>query len=101
MQLSLDKTEIFCEILVQRPITRDTFHLPSRLTEKELEQIRIRAAEHFDLIMQVLKEMPRQLLLIIRYKADKVNEYTAKGSNSGFKVFASFLNRGPLYPWSC
>lgn len=63
----LDKTDVFCEILVQRPLTRETLHLPSKLTEQDLEHMRKRALHHFDIIMQVLKEMPRQLLLIIRY----------------------------------
>lgn len=61
-----DKTEVFCEILIQRPLARDTLHLPSKLTEKDLEHMRQKALNHFDIIMQVLKEMPRQLLLIIR-----------------------------------
>ena len=67
LYVSIDKTQVFCEILIQRPLARETIHLPSKLTEKDLEYMRQRAANHFDIIMQVLKEMPRQLLLIIRY----------------------------------
>lgn len=40
--------------------------LPSALTEKDLEHMKKMASQHFDVIMQVLKEMPRQMLLIIR-----------------------------------
>ena len=75
LYITVDKTEVFCEILIQRPLARDTLHLPSMLTEKELEHMRQKAANHFDIIMQCLKEMPRQLLLIIRYLIMLINAF--------------------------
>lgn len=57
---------IFCEILVQRPILRSTFHLPSKMTQQDLEYMAVMAKEHFDKIMVVLKAMPRAMLLLIR-----------------------------------
>ena len=58
---------VFCEILVQRPIQRQTLHLPSRMTAEDLTHMRVMAQQHFDQIMAVLKDMPRCLLLVIRW----------------------------------
>ena len=58
--------QIFCEILVQRPVARSTIHLPSVMTASDLEYMRVMAQQHFDKIMAVLKDMPRPMLLIIR-----------------------------------
>ena len=63
----ISDNEIFCEILVQRPIARMSMHLPSKMTEKDIEHMKIQAKEHFDKIMVVLKDMPKPLLLMIRY----------------------------------
>lgn len=52
---------------MQRPLmNRSTLFLASILTEEELNHMRKVASDHFDQIMEVLKAMPRQLLLIIR-----------------------------------
>jgi len=59
--------QVFCEILVQRPVARSTIYLPSRMTAQDLEYMRVMAQQHFDRIMAVLKDMPRPMLLIIRY----------------------------------
>ena len=58
--------QVFCEILVQRPVSRSTIYLPSRMTARDLEYMRVMAQQHFDKIMAVLKDMPRPMLLIIR-----------------------------------
>ena len=63
---SFSDYKIFCEILVQRPLVRSTIHLPGRMTEKDLDYMRVMAQQHFDKIMDVLKDMPRPMLLIIR-----------------------------------
>lgn len=65
-QLGVTDYMIFCEILLQRPVMRTTVHLPSQMTAKDLEYMRVMAQQHFDKIMAVLKEMPRPMLLIIR-----------------------------------
>ncbi|XP_046581255.1 uncharacterized aarF domain-containing protein kinase 5-like [Haliotis rubra] len=64
--LGVEDHGVFCEILVQRPIARKTLYLPSRMTERDLEHMRVMAGQHFDKIMAVLKSMPRSLLLVIR-----------------------------------
>ena len=52
---------------MQRPLARETLHLPSQLTDKDFEYMRLKAKHHFDEIMAVLRNMPQALLLIIRY----------------------------------
>ncbi|XP_061197796.1 uncharacterized aarF domain-containing protein kinase 5-like isoform X2 [Saccostrea echinata] len=64
--LGVDDEEIFCEILVQRPVSRSATYLPSHMTKEDFEHMRIMAHKHFDKIMQVLKDMPRPIILIIR-----------------------------------
>ncbi|XP_062591719.1 uncharacterized aarF domain-containing protein kinase 5-like isoform X2 [Saccostrea cucullata] len=64
--LGVDDDEIFCEILVQRPVARSATYLPSHMTKEDFDHMRIMAHKHFDKIMQVLKDMPRPILLIIR-----------------------------------
>ncbi|KAL5021335.1 hypothetical protein ScPMuIL_000490 [Solemya velum] len=46
--LGVKDYQTFCEILVQRPISRRTIHLPSKLTEREIRYMRKLAAAHFD-----------------------------------------------------
>lgn len=65
--LSFTDYRVLGEIIVQRPIQRETLHLPNKMSDEDLEYIRLRAQQHFDSIMIVLKEMPRSLLLIIRF----------------------------------
>ncbi|KAK7115005.1 uncharacterized aarF domain-containing protein kinase 5-like isoform X2 [Littorina saxatilis] len=64
--LGVEDYAVFCEILVQRPIQRQTLHLPSKMTDEDLAHMRTMAQEHFDKIMAVLKDMPRPLILVIR-----------------------------------
>ncbi|KAL4234953.1 putative aarF domain-containing protein kinase 5 [Mactra antiquata] len=62
-----DRVNLFCEILIQKPmLNRQTLFLPCKLTEKEIEHMKSVAANHFDQIMEVLKSIPREMLLIIR-----------------------------------
>lgn len=51
---------------MQRPVSRSSTYLPSHMTKEDFEHMRIMAQKHFDKIMQVLKDMPRPILLIIR-----------------------------------
>jgi len=58
---------MFCEIIMQRPLlNRTTIFLANKVTQEELDHMKEVASKHFDDIMEVLKAMPRQLLLIIR-----------------------------------
>ena len=57
----------FSEILVQPTLVRVSFQLPGHMTSDELQYMRNMAKSHFDQITNILKRMPRSLLLVIRY----------------------------------
>ncbi|XP_078392339.1 putative aarF domain-containing protein kinase 5 isoform X3 [Cetorhinus maximus] len=59
---------LFCEILMQRPINmRETaFQLANILTGEERAYMQDMASNHFDRIIQVLKDLPRPMLLVFR-----------------------------------
>ncbi|XP_048470596.1 uncharacterized aarF domain-containing protein kinase 5-like [Rhincodon typus] len=59
---------LFCEILLQRPInTRQTaYQLANMLTREERAYMQEMASNHFDRIIQVLKDLPRPMLLVFR-----------------------------------
>ncbi|BFZ13058.1 hypothetical protein BsWGS_16096 [Bradybaena similaris] len=65
-RLGVKDYELFSEILVQRPIKRQSMYLPTRLSQAELEYIKQMAQKHFDRIMVILREIPRPFLLVIR-----------------------------------
>lgn len=64
--LGVNDHDVFCEILVQRPVSRSSTYLPSHMTKEDLKHMQYMAQKHFDKIMQVLKDMPRPIILIIR-----------------------------------
>ncbi|GJQ70948.1 hypothetical protein Trydic_g864 [Trypoxylus dichotomus] len=64
--LGVQNYETLAEILTQRPVRAIGFKLSSRITEEEMHQMTVAAKTRFDEIMEVLKLMPRSLLLIIR-----------------------------------
>ncbi|XP_078282020.1 putative aarF domain-containing protein kinase 5 [Rhinoraja longicauda] len=59
---------LFCEILMQRPINlkETAFHLANILTHEERAYMQDMANIHFDRIIQVLKDLPRPMLLVFR-----------------------------------
>lgn len=59
---------LFAEMLLQRPVGRQTLSLSdlNKLTEKELKYMQDMAAQRFDKIMRNLRSMPRAMLLTIR-----------------------------------
>nr|XP_033790751.1 uncharacterized aarF domain-containing protein kinase 5 isoform X1 [Geotrypetes seraphini] len=57
---------LFCEILMQRPIRMGTLQLSNILTREETTYMQDMAKDHFNQIMQVLKDLPRPMLLIFR-----------------------------------
>lgn len=57
---------LFCEMLLQRPINMRTVGLSNILSREETAYMRQMALERFGNIMQVLKSMPRPMLLIFR-----------------------------------
>lgn len=60
-------SEKLAEILLQRPIDLRGPRLGSnRLTETEIAYFQQEAKKHFDVVLDTLKKMPRDMLLIIR-----------------------------------
>ncbi|KAM9165513.1 putative aarF domain-containing protein kinase 5 isoform 3-T3 [Pangshura tecta] len=57
---------LFCEILMQRPIHMGQLRLANILTWEETLYMQAMAQHHFDRIMQVLKDLPRPMLLVFR-----------------------------------
>nr|XP_046273593.1 uncharacterized aarF domain-containing protein kinase 5 isoform X1 [Scatophagus argus] len=57
---------LFCEMLLQRPINMRELGLSNILSREETAYMRDMARERFESIMQVLKSMPRPMLLVFR-----------------------------------
>ncbi|XP_048338573.1 uncharacterized aarF domain-containing protein kinase 5 isoform X2 [Sphaerodactylus townsendi] len=66
---------LFCEILLQRPINMAQLALANMLTREETAYMQEMAKNQFDRIMQVLKDLPRSMLLVFR------NINTVRGIN--------------------
>lgn len=65
-KLNVSDHKRFAEILLQRPLEINRFSFATKYTEQEVLYMKKVASKHFDLIMEVLKEMPRNLLFIVR-----------------------------------
>ncbi|XP_051871465.1 uncharacterized aarF domain-containing protein kinase 5 isoform X2 [Pristis pectinata] len=99
---------LFCEILMQRPINmkETAFHLANILTHEERAYMQDMANNHFDRIIQVLKDLPRPMLLVFRnintvrsintILGSPVDRYVlmAKSAVQGGSLFSSEHNRG-------
>ncbi|XP_054620304.1 uncharacterized aarF domain-containing protein kinase 5 isoform X1 [Dunckerocampus dactyliophorus] len=57
---------LFCEMLLQRPINMRELRLSNILSREETAYMRQMAINRFNSIMQVLKSMPRPMLLVFR-----------------------------------
>lgn len=57
---------LFCEMLLQRPINMRELGLSNILSREETTYMREMAMDRFESIMQVLKSMPRPMLLVFR-----------------------------------
>ncbi|XP_076610452.1 putative aarF domain-containing protein kinase 5 isoform X1 [Chaetodon auriga] len=57
---------LFCEMLLQRPINMKELGLSNILNREETAYMREMARDRFESIMQVLKAMPRPMLLVFR-----------------------------------
>lgn len=57
---------LFCEMLLQRPINMQKLGLANILSREETAYMRQMASQRFESIMQVLKSMPRPMLLVFR-----------------------------------
>lgn len=65
-KLNVNDYKRFAEILLQKPLEINKFSFATRYTEKEVEFMKKVASEHFDIIMTVLREIPRNLLFVVR-----------------------------------
>ncbi|KTF88896.1 hypothetical protein cypCar_00027967, partial [Cyprinus carpio] len=65
-QLGVKEYFLFSEMLLQRPINMWELGLGNILTREETSYMRDMAVNRFDKIMQVLKSMPRPMLLVFR-----------------------------------
>lgn len=71
MKIYSDKLHVsdhkrFAEILLQKPLEINKFSFATKYTEEEVLYMKKVASKHFNIIMTVLKEMPRNLLFIVR-----------------------------------
>ncbi|XP_028673859.2 uncharacterized aarF domain-containing protein kinase 5 [Erpetoichthys calabaricus] len=57
---------LFCEILLQRPINMNELQLGNILSREETAYMQEMAIKRFEKIMEVLKSMPRPMLLVFR-----------------------------------
>ncbi|XP_067364005.1 uncharacterized aarF domain-containing protein kinase 5 isoform X2 [Channa argus] len=57
---------LFCEMLLQRPINMQELGLSNILSREETTYMREMAIQRFESIMEVLKAMPRPMLLVFR-----------------------------------
>lgn len=57
---------LFCEMLLQRPINMRELGLGNILSHEETSYMRTMAAQRFESIMNVLKALPRPMLLVFR-----------------------------------
>ncbi|XP_055076611.2 uncharacterized aarF domain-containing protein kinase 5 isoform X1 [Misgurnus anguillicaudatus] len=65
-ELGVKEYFLFCEMLLQRPINMWNLGLGNIMTREETTYMRDMAKNRFDEIMQVLKSMPRPMLLVFR-----------------------------------
>lgn len=56
----------FGEILMQQPIDMKKPTLITRLTTEDIAYFQQDAKQHFDIVLKTLKQMPRNMLFVIR-----------------------------------
>lgn len=64
-KLGVANAKHFAEVLLQKPLDFHKFSLSTSYTQSELDYMKKIAAQRFDIIMDVLKEMPRKLLFVV------------------------------------
>lgn len=65
-KLGIKNADKFGEVLFQQPIRYQGGRLKSKLSNTDIEKMQKVAKENFDEIMCTLKEMPRNMLLVVR-----------------------------------
>lgn len=68
MSIVLDSNKL-TEILLQRPVDMRGPSIGSkRLTDAELAYMQAQAKRHFDVVLDTLEQMPRNMLFVIRFQ---------------------------------
>lgn len=65
-KLGVSEYKRFAEILLQKPLDVNKFSFATKYTEQEVIYMKKIASKHFDIIMNILREMPRNMLFIVR-----------------------------------
>lgn len=66
LELGVTNYPIFCEILMQRPLKRQTLHLRNQLSSEDVAYMRTMVQNHFDEVMDCIRSLPRPMLLVFR-----------------------------------
>ncbi|KAH6945989.1 hypothetical protein HPB50_010998 [Hyalomma asiaticum] len=66
LELGVTNYPIFCEILMQRPLQRQTLHLRNQLSSEDVAYMRTMVQNHFDEVMDCIRSLPRPMLLVFR-----------------------------------
>lgn len=92
---------LFSEMLMQRPVHLGQLWSSHLLSREEAAYMQDMAREHFEGIMQVLKALPRSMLLVLR----NINTVRAINSSLGTPVDRYFLMAKRLVTqgeaWKC
>ncbi|XP_065281512.1 uncharacterized aarF domain-containing protein kinase 5 isoform X1 [Dermacentor albipictus] len=82
LELGVANYPIFCEILMQRPLQRQTFRLRNQLSSEDVAYMRTMVQNHFDEVMDCIRSLPRPMLLIFR----NINTVRSITKNHGHPV---------------
>lgn len=63
--ISTDSNKL-AEILMQRPIDMKRPGFATRLSDKDIAHMQADAKRHFDVVLDTLKQMPRNMLFVVR-----------------------------------
>lgn len=82
LELGVANYPVFCEILMQRPLQRQTFRLRNQLSSEEVAYMRTMVQSHFDDVMDCIRSLPRPMLLVFR----NINTVRSITKNHGHPV---------------
>lgn len=63
--ISIDSNKL-AEILMQRPIDMKRTSFVTRLSDEDIAYMQADAKHHFDVVLDTLKQMPRNMLFVVR-----------------------------------
>ncbi|KAK8777715.1 hypothetical protein V5799_020945 [Amblyomma americanum] len=82
LELGVANYPVFCEILMQRPLQRQTFRLRNKLSSEDVAYMRNMVQTHFDEVMECIRSLPRPMLLVFR----NINTVRSITKNHGHPV---------------